>query len=162
MKCYLITSDQKINWSDNGKEIVSLFEKKKKFFSQAINFVRIHGNSGVTNREIQALWQAQLQMCPQPWSRPQILSFQRHSRKLPKDEIYTTKWQGDNSSWYSKFRKCTKITRRDQRNQYRTLPKTKVIRANHEIIFSKSCLQSIYGCNCNRQYVAKFSNFGWE
>lgn len=159
MNCYLLISDQLINWSEYERCVVSLSTEKEEKFSKETTLIRSYGYQRIINRKIQALRETNLQMCSRsrPWS--QILPIQKYSWKSSKDGIYSSERQGKNSSLCSEFHGHPKTVRRNLRNQSRALSKRETISEDYENIIP-TCVQLFFCCNCNCKHAAKSFNFG--
>ena len=128
MKLNSVKSDQLYKWSDiYGTKVYSYSTSKEKDpFTQA-STLRSHF-AWFSNRALQALWQAWMQVCRWPRSWSKVLPVSKQTRQQTSDGLCSTRFKAKGRRLLSKLSKDKDHFRRALRNQSGTFtPKGEVL-----------------------------------
>ena len=120
MKQLLISSDHVYDWSDRSIREILLCVAQAPAIAAAQIATLGCGAARLTDRAVQALWQAGLQMCRGSGSRPEVLPVGEFSRRAAADGLRATGKSGSHSRARRELPRSAHDARRGLRDQPRT------------------------------------------
>jgi len=163
MNIDIIKSDQLIKWSDNAEKESFLFTTEKERVSSTAIQVRNRHYSWFSNRALQTLWKAGMQMCQNSWPWAEVLFINQLSQTKARDGLCTIGLQEAGRKVFKEFSYCTRYPGRNLYDKPGTSPaKREVLNKGYGSSCRIRCLDS-WNFNCQhdrRLSERKYQNTG--